>query len=541
MGRRGAGLRCNVGPQSRRVERVAARTTVLRRPALNLGDQLDRPSADAIALRLPGSDVSWGELRGWVAGVTAELVRGGVGWSARVLLRVGDDLSRLVVSLGAQRLGAVVVPVNPATIGPELQFVASHSDPACVVADDGLLEDLRLEEEVGLFVNDAGRLRGIRRCGATFDQRAPGLEDPASILFTSGSSARPRAAVLSHHAHLTMGRDLALVLGVDERDSFLQLSPLFHVGGWATTVLPALATGCSMVMPGGFSASRFWADVERWQPTLWTTGLAFIEMVASRGGDPPAQVPFRHVLSNLRPDTWRVGRRQLRLPLGTYYGLTENDGRGTIALDIDDYEPGFVGHPYTHQDGVRIVRDGEELEVGEVGEIELQSESAMSGYFRDEEATARVLKPGPWIATGDLGHLDETGRLFFRGRDKNMIKRSGENVAAEEIELFLLEHPEVADVAAIAVPDRIREEEIKVLVVRTPGSSLAPEELHRFCAAQMAAFKVPRYVQFLDELPRTVSGKTDIGAIRRSLATPEGAWDQERSSAPWSRQSTGGA
>ncbi|NUT54459.1 MAG: AMP-binding protein, partial [Thermoleophilia bacterium] len=226
------------------------------------------------------------------------------------------------------------------------------------------------------------------------------------------------------------------------------------------------------------------------------------------------------------PDTWRLGREQLGLPLGTYYGLTENDGRGTIALDVADYRAGFVGRGYTPQDGVRVVKDGDPLTAGEVGEIELRSESAMTGYFRDEEATARTLRDG-WVATGDLGYVDERGDLIFTGRLKNMIKRSGENVSAEEVELTLLEHPAVRDVTVLAVPDRVREEEVKAIVVLEPGAEAAPAALRAFCAAALASFKAPRYVQFADDLPRTVSGKPDVGVMRRTMATPAGCWDSE--------------
>ena len=493
-----------------------------------LDAQLDRLPGAATALRLPAGDVTYGELRARVDAAAGELARGGVGGGHRVLVRAGDDVSRLIVSLAVQRLGAAVVAINPLTIGRELAYVIERSDPAAVVCDEALAHDVDVDTAVGRWANEDGRLTGVRPCGSATAPRVPAAADAASILFTSGSSARPRAVVLSHHAHVTMGRDLAGVLGVTGADAFLLYSPLFHVGGWATAVLPALATGCALVVPGPFSATRFWDDVERWRPTLWTTGLAFIEMVAARGGEPPARLPFRHVLSNLRADTHELGRHHLGLPLGTYYGLTENNGRGTIDADVETYEPGYVGRPYTPADGVRIMRAGEPLTAGEVGEIELHGESAMSGYFRDPEATRSVLRPGPWIATGDLGLLDDAGRLFFRGRLKNMIKRSGENVAAEEVELFLLEHPLVRDATVVAVPDRIREEEIKALVVLEHGAELSPEDLHRYCAEHMARFKVPRYLQFVDALPRTVSGKPDIGTIRRTLATPDGAWDSEK-------------
>jgi crotonobetaine/carnitine-CoA ligase len=493
--------------------------------ATTVGAQLRAVPGEATALRLPEADVSYAELRRWVDTAADSLAGGGVGAGSRVLVREGDDLSRLVTSLAVQTIGATVVPINPATSGGELSFLVSHSDPAAVVADEGLAEELEIGEEVGLWDNELGRLAPRRACAKVAPPREPDAGDAASLLYTSGSSARPRGVVLSHRAHVAMGRDLTILLSASRRDSFLALSPFFHVGGWSTTVMPALAAGAALVLPGPFSASRFWADVERWRPTLWTTGLAFLEMIAARGDEPPASLPFRHVITNLRPDTWALGRQRLGLPIGTYYGLTENDGRGTFALDVPDYEPGFVGRPYTPADGLRVTRDGETLGAGEVGEIEFRGECTMSRYFRDEEATARVLRPGGWLATGDLGRIEADGNLIFTGRIKNMIKRSGENVSAEEVEFHLLDHPDVADVAVLAVPDRVREEEIKAVVVGEPGSSVSAERLHRYCADGMAEFKVPRYIQFVKELPHTISGKPDIAAVRRAFATPAGSWD----------------
>src|ERR1700716_3983749 len=225
-----------------------------------------------------------------------------------------------------------------------------------------------------------------------------------------------------------MGTDLGRLLGAGPAERALALSPVLPVGGWSTAVMPALAAGASLVLPGAFSASRFWSDFERWRPTLWTTGLAFLEMVAARGGEPPVESSFRHVISNLRPDTWQLARETLQLPIGTYYGLTENNGRGTFARSLPEYGAGLVGKVYGPEDAVRVTADGEALPAGEIGEVEFRGPCMMSGYFRDKEATAAALRPGGWLGTGDLGRLEDDGTLWFTGRIKNMIKRSGENV-----------------------------------------------------------------------------------------------------------------
>jgi acyl-CoA synthetase (AMP-forming)/AMP-acid ligase II len=480
----------------------------------------------AVALRLPDGDLTYAALRERVDAAAAALADGGVGAESRVVVRAGDDLSRLVTQLAIHSLGAIAAPVNPQTTGAELDFLVDHSDPAAVIADEGLEAELPLEEGVGIWTNlGAGELRERRRRATTTAPRDPSPDDVASLLYTSGSSSRPRGVLLSHRSHAAMGTDLGRLLGAGAGDSFLALSPFFHVGGWSTAVMPALAAGASLVLPGAFSASRFWSDVERWQPTLWTTGLAFLEMVAARGGEPPAELPFRHVISNLRPDTWELARETLGLPIGTYYGLTENNGRGTFIRDAAEYGAGLVGRVYGPEDGLRVTADGEALPAGEVGEVEFRGPCVMNGYFRDEEATAATLRPGGWLATGDLGRLDDDGTLWFTGRIKNMIKRSGENVAAEEVEFHLLAHPDVVDVSVTAVPDRVREEEVKAIVVLAEGADPSPARLHRYCAEGMASFKVPRYIQFVAELPHTISGKPDIATVRSRFGSAADSWD----------------
>lgn len=489
--------------------------------------QLEAVPATDVAIRLPGEDWTFGHLRSRIEDAATSLAAGGVGTGSRVIVCGDDPISVMVSSLALAKLGAIWVPINPALRQEDLDYVLSHSDPAAVIANEAYAESIDVDG-AGVWVADGAELRSRRNCSSRSAPRPPRPDDPASIMYTSGSSSRPKGVILSHAAHASMGADLVQVLGADQRDSFLLTAPLFHVGGWSTAVVPTIAAGCSIVIPGRFSASRFWEDVDRWRPTLWTTGLAFIEMVAARGGEPPSQVPFRQVLCNLRPDTWQMGREYLHLPLGSYYGLTENNGRGAIALDVVDYEPGFVGYPYTAADRFRITRDGEELPVGELGEIEMRGPSVMDGYFRNPEATAEALRPGGWLGTGDLGMLDERGRLFFRGRVKNIIRRSGENISAEEVELVLLQHPDLIDAIVLAVPDRVREEEVKAIVVSEPGRKVDAEQLHSFCEERIAGFKVPRYIEFTEQLPRTFSGKPDIATVRRTMSGVEGCWDREK-------------
>jgi acyl-CoA synthetase (AMP-forming)/AMP-acid ligase II len=445
-----------------------------------------------------------------------------------VLVRVEQPLDLLVSLLSCMEIGAVPVPVNPTLVSNELEYIALLSRPDAAMTGEGLEVDVPTLDGMGLWVTSNSVVHRRRRCAIEKAPRPPRPTDAAAILFTSGSTAKPKGVVLRHESYYAMGTDLSALLGIEpNRDAVLLHHPLFHVAGQACSALPAIAGRCPLIMPDRFSAGKFWDEAERWSPTIWMTGLAFLEMVSRRGGSPPATHSFRHVVSNLRPDTWALATGRLNLPMGTYFGQTENCGRGSLALEMQTYESGYVGGLYGPRDGMRIVAGEGLASAGEVGEIEFRGPGVMTGYYGDEAASHDILRAEGWLRTGDLGWLDDKGSLFFSGRIKNLIKRAGENIAAEEVELVLLRHPAVIDVAVLGIQDPVREEEVKVVLVLKSGMDVDLADLVSHCAAQLADYKVPRYVDIAQELPRTPSGKTDIAAVRRMYSSVETSWDRE--------------
>jgi crotonobetaine/carnitine-CoA ligase len=197
------------------------------------------------------------------------------------------------------------------------------------------------------------------------------------------------------------------------------------------------------------------------------------------------------------------------------FGSTETGGDLTVPPEerAELIGSACIGRPFPHRE-VRIV-DAEDrpVERGTLGEIVLRGASMMDGYFRDPEATATAFRSG-WYHTGDLGLMDESGRVFFHGRSKDIIRRSGENVSAVEVESTIGEHPSVRLAACVPVADDLRGEEIKAIVVLRPGMSAAPEELKTFCAERLAYYKVPRFWEFRDTLPMTESQKIAKGQLR---------------------------
>ena len=178
---------------------------------------------------------------------------------------------------------------------------------------------------------------------------------------------------------------------------------------------------------------------------------------------------------------------------------------------------------------------------GGVGEIEFRGPGVMTGYYGDEVASGEVLDADGWLRTGDLGWLDDSGSLFFSGRMKNLIKRAGENIAAEEVELVLLRHPAVVDVAVLGILDPIREEEVKAVLVLKSRANLDLIDLMSHCESHLAAYKVPRYFEIAQELPRTPSGKIDIAAVRRLYSSIATSWDRDTQQVPRLRNENRGS
>jgi crotonobetaine/carnitine-CoA ligase len=348
-------------------------------------------------------------------------------------------------------------------------------------------------------------------------------DDDLGIFYTSGTTGKPKGAVLPHRGLADAGHLMAERLQYGPDDVVLCALPLFHVGGLHYCMAPAIAAGAGALLQRKFSVSRFWRDVDESGATAGLLMPAMMAMLLTQPARPEDRShPLRLVCSHTR-DTKFSGR--FGVDIATTWALSEGSGIGTFTRpDYDRHEDKLIGWPLG--DGELKIVDplGESLPEGEIGEICIRHGSLMSGYWNDPHQTAVTLQDG-WLHTGDAGRLDAEGRLFFEGRVKNMIKRAGENVAAEEVQNVITQHPAVVECAVIGVPDPIRTEEVKAFVVALDGAAVSPEELVDWCEERLATFKVPRYVEFTTELPKSTTGKIQLFKLR-GLPTQTGCWDR---------------
>ena len=443
----------------------------------------------------------------------------------KLLLVLANCPEFLSLWFAAARIGAVIVPVNPLSSDDELQYLASHSEAVLAVA--------RAADAV------RGRRLGLRRvlvCDADADdpdslsalvQRASAdvptghrarSDDDVAILYTSGTTSRPKGCLIAHANYVHVGEAVAQHAGIGPDDRNLVVLPYFHGNAQYYSTMSALVAGASLVVTDRFSASRFWTIAARHRATIASLFAAPIRMLLAQPEAPlPAHRPrlavFAQNVARGQLDEWE---RRFGVSLLQIYGMTEQLG-WPLANPLHGRRDNMtIGRP-TLPFPCRIVDEsGADVPRGTPGQLivhGLPGVSLMRGYYKNPQATAEAVRDG-WLWTGDNVRERDDGRFEFVDRAKDMIKRAGENVAASEVEAVLKDHPAVFDAAVIGVPDPMRDEAIKAYVVLREGRAATAEELVAWCAARLATFRVPQLVELRSELPRTSVGKIQKHLLR---------------------------
>ncbi|WP_020664547.1 ATP-dependent acyl-CoA ligase [Amycolatopsis benzoatilytica] len=455
----------------------------------------------------------------------------GVQAGDRVAVMLRNDPEFPLLWLALAKLGAVLVPVNVNYREFDGAHVLRHSGARLAVAAEEfveLLEKIAPETSVErVLTPDA--LQSETCC----EPETVVAEQPVNIQYTSGTTGAPKGCVLPHRYWTTLAIGLAADFpSVGEDDILLTAQP-FHYIDPQWNVALALAAGATLVVLDRFHPSTFWEKVREHQVT-WFYCLGLMPTLLLR--QPPHPRDRDHRVraisaSAIPPDLHAQLEQRWGVPWHEAFGMTETGG--DIRVSAADHDAavgtGCIGRPSRDREVMIAGEDGKPLPRGETGELLIRGIGLMHGYHDDPEATARAFAGG-WFHTGDLARMDAEGRVYYLGRTKDMIRRSGENISADEVERALLQHPAVQLAAVLAVPDELRGEEVKAYVV-CAGERPAPQELAEFCAQQLAYFKVPRFWTFADDLPRTPSERVAKGELRKVADLRGGSWD--RSTGQW--------
>ena len=504
-------------------------------PGVNLVEICAAHPDSSVALISRGKETTYGELRDQAARLRGGLVGAGIEPGDRVAIIAANNWYFVVSWLAVLGVGAVAVPINPASPGPEVTGeLAAVGVVAVIVGPTGkrvlpdidrtAVPDLRLvvQADAGELVVD-GAIRLDELMDADPVPTVPRDDDDLAVLmFTSGTAGFPRAAKLSHGNLLANLRQLRANPNREqaEDDVTFGVLPFFHIFGMNVVLGMALQTGGAVVAVERFDPESALESVKKHGVTIIAGAPAMWSAWAHLpGADADALAGVRIASSGaakLDPSVRETIRTRFGLQIDEGYGLTEASPVVTTATGIPA-PPGSIGAPLP---GVRvrlIDADGHDVLVGDVGEIWVQGPNVFQGYWGHDEVTAQALTPDGWLKTGDLAVVDDDGFLFIVDRLKDLIIVSGFNVYPAEVESILIEHPGVAAAAVVGVQHPHSGEAVKAYVVAADGASLEEDDLILFCEQRLARYKCPQKVWFVDSLPSGLGGKVrkhELGSMR---------------------------
>ena len=459
----------------------------------------------------------------------------------RVCLMAPNSPEFLFSWFGLNKIGGIMVPINTSFKTSETQYIVEHCEArgiiVCSETSDVALPVCKKSSTLKWVatVDKSGQEKLVDLL-RQWDHSPTSLrdiiiqdQDIASIIYTSGTTGLPKGVMHSHQSYVLCGQAMTVRAGLSSEDRLLVILPLFHANAQFYSTIGSLAAEAGIIIVPRFSASQFWRQAKRYGATQFNFIGAIGRILAAR----PIQEfepdhSIRVANGGLIPsDVFQAFSERFKIPhVIDGYGLTEcpcvcqNPINGIKKI-------GSMGLPAKHPDpsieftAMKIVNnEDEELPTGHVGELVLQSPVLMKGYFKDSQQTSEAMRGG-WFHTGDYCFRDEDGYFFFVDRKKDIIRRKGENISSVEVEMVINAHPKVSESAVMAVPSSLTEDEMKAVIVLKESQELPPEELINWCFERLADFKIPRYLEYRESLPKTPSQRIAKYLLRESTANGE--------------------
>lgn len=495
---------------------------------INLAHIIDAHAADRAAIISRGRETTYGELRDQVAHVRGGLQALGLGKGDRIALLCGNGRYFVDLYLAALGLGAVTVPLNPGSPAPEIERELKTVTPKVVVVEPAAaqawshLNRSSLASVEHVVCTEPGTVAGS---DSSFDDLLAAdpvpvtdvdPDDLAALIFTSGTAGSPRAAMLSHGNLLSNLDQSQSTDGIKADDVVYGVLPLFHIFGLNVVIGLGLSRGATLVLVQRFDPFTALETIRDRKVTI-IPGAPPLWLAFSHMDDAPAD-SFANVrlaltgAAKMPEEAMRRLKERFGLTLLEGYGLTEASPVVTSSAGME-VKVGSVGKVL---DGiqVRLVdEEGNDALQNDAGEVWVKGPNVFKGYLNEPEATARVLTTDGWLRTGDIAVVDDDGYLYLVDRAKDLIIVSGFNVYPAEVEEVLLDHADVAEVGVVGVPHPHTGEAVKAFVLLKPGARAHEDSLVSWCLDNLARYKCPSKIIFVDELPRNVSGKL----LRRSL------------------------
>jgi crotonobetaine/carnitine-CoA ligase len=456
-----------------------------------------------------------------------------------------NSLDHIYAWFATAKIGVVLVPINIQLEYGQLVHIINNSDTELLLVEADLLSQIEaMQDQVPklriLIVSGGEGLNSKAKWEVMpFRQllsgspHAPDVQvkntDLAALLYTSGTTGLPKGVMCSYEYYTAGAETLVSRMKETKNDVFYATLPLYHIMGQIHGISTPLQVGSKVVLAERFNVSRYWEDVRCYQITgSCLTGTQCIFLYRQPPKPDDAQNSLRFIVLFPTPgDIAADFEKRFSVKLRSVYGLTEAL-LPLVAFFDGPHKHGSLGKPTDYE--VRIADDADnELPVNQEGNIIVRPKSVsrrvFDGYYKMPEATVEMLKHC-WFHTGDLGYRDPEGFFWFVSRKKDVIRFRGENVSPPQVENVISSHPEIVECAVIGVPSELGEEDVKALVRLKEGAELKPEELIAFCEDFMTWFMIPRYVEFVDALPKTATDKVEKFKLKDDWKT-RATWDRE--------------
>lgn len=497
---------------------------------------------DARAEQDPGHVYCRFEDQDWTVGALNErinrlangLLASGLRKGDRVALMLPSHPDHIVAIFALAKAGLVRIPVNVHLKGASLDFVFERFEPHALIADQAYAEALApiADKFTGLRIVWRGAAGGAGFAGL-IEAASPArpevevdADDIIAITPSSGTTGEPKGVLKSDRSLRAGPMGTLALTGAKHGDVFLLWEPLHHGAGVAV-LIAALMEPITLAMVEKFSASKFWEQVRQYDVTHIHYLGGVLPLLLKQPASPlDREHKVRMAWGGGCPlDVWRAFEERFGVVLREGYGLSEMT---TFVTINPEGRLGSCGRALPFYDVRLLGEDGQEVPAGEAGEIvarPLEEGLAFKGYYRMEEASAALVKDG-WFSTGDLARRDEDGFLFYAGRKKDSVRRRGVNISAWEVERIVLTHDAIEECALIGVPSEMGDDDLKLFIRPAPGQNPDPLELIRWCEARMPYFQIPRYIEGIDEFPKTPTQRIKKSDLSRSV---EACFDLDRS------------
>jgi long-chain acyl-CoA synthetase len=478
------------------------------------------------ALDWPEGQMDYPQLLKESQAVAAGLQDQGVKYGDRVAV-MAQNVPHYFSLLGAASLsGAVLVLINRRLSTEEVRVILDDTAPKVMfyepeqreAVQDILAQCPSVQTRVVLGQSQPGELAyaDLLQAGLAYPVQVP-ANAPYAIIHTAAVQGRPRGAVLSQENLILAGLQLTQAFGLHQEDACLNLLPLYHIMGLNLALAASLGRGRNILLPR-FDPARAAEVIGAEKPSVFGSFPPILsqlmQAIKDQGTDASS---LRHVIGLENAETVEKWESLTGSRFWTMYGQTETSGLITFAPQSS--RPGSAGLPGPLSNIAIQDDNGKHLSIGQTGEITLQGPLVFLGYWNQDEVNAYTFRFG-WHHTGDLGRIDQDGHLVFQGRkaEKDLIKSGGENVFPAEVEQVILQHPEVCEACVIGVNDPKFGEGIKAVCVRTDSSQIQDRDLIAFVGSRIAGYKKPRWVEFVDQLPKAEGGGIDRAAVRQSYS-----------------------